>query len=224
MNAPFLLIATVAAVGVLHTLVPHAQGLCLYSSVSLERVHLGLLERYGEVTSGIFIAIVRLVFYCGFDDGEPVAVNQRWGGDSKNSRNGTPCPPIMRRRRAENRRANSSNPETASFRRPVVTSMGTTSRRRWTTKSTSAFLSRQYSTSKPELIRPLTRCAPADDAAMRPHRFGSARAVSKESPAIAVMRAVLRTSSFGLEPRDRILDPEYLLRPVNSPAPVSSWR
>lgn len=36
--------------------------LCTLSSVALERLHLGPLERYGEVLSGVFIALVGIVF------------------------------------------------------------------------------------------------------------------------------------------------------------------
>lgn len=37
--------------------------LCVYSTVRLRRLHLGPLERYGEVISGIFIAFVGVVFW-----------------------------------------------------------------------------------------------------------------------------------------------------------------
>jgi ABC-type nickel/cobalt efflux system permease component RcnA len=37
--------------------------LCVYSTVGLERVHLGAFERYGEVLSGAFIALVGVVFW-----------------------------------------------------------------------------------------------------------------------------------------------------------------
>jgi hypothetical protein len=37
--------------------------LCVYSSAGLQRVNLGPLERYGEVISGAFIAIVGVVFW-----------------------------------------------------------------------------------------------------------------------------------------------------------------
>ena len=37
--------------------------LCVYSTAGLKRVSLGPLERYGEVLSGVFIAIVGLVFW-----------------------------------------------------------------------------------------------------------------------------------------------------------------
>jgi hypothetical protein len=36
--------------------------LCVTSSAAAERVHLGPLERYGEVLSGAFIAVVGVVF------------------------------------------------------------------------------------------------------------------------------------------------------------------
>lgn len=37
--------------------------LCVYSTIGLQRVRLGALERYGEVLSGAFIALVGLVFW-----------------------------------------------------------------------------------------------------------------------------------------------------------------
>lgn len=37
--------------------------LCVYSAASLQRVRLGPLERYGEVISGAFIALVGVVFW-----------------------------------------------------------------------------------------------------------------------------------------------------------------
>ncbi|MEX3943554.1 hypothetical protein AB4Y44_29205 [Paraburkholderia sp. BR10937] len=37
--------------------------LCVYSTASLQRVKLGALERYGEVLSGVFIALVGLAFW-----------------------------------------------------------------------------------------------------------------------------------------------------------------
>lgn len=36
--------------------------LCVYSTVGLQRVNLGSFEKYGEVASGAFIALVGLVF------------------------------------------------------------------------------------------------------------------------------------------------------------------
>jgi uncharacterized membrane-anchored protein len=36
--------------------------LCVVSARTLERLHLGPLERYGEVVSGIFIALLGIVF------------------------------------------------------------------------------------------------------------------------------------------------------------------
>ncbi len=36
--------------------------LCVYSTAGLQRVNLGSFEKYGEVASGAFIAIVGLVF------------------------------------------------------------------------------------------------------------------------------------------------------------------
>jgi hypothetical protein len=37
--------------------------LCVYSTAGLQRVKLGPLERYGEVISGAFIALVGAVFW-----------------------------------------------------------------------------------------------------------------------------------------------------------------
>ncbi len=37
--------------------------LCVYSTTGLQRVRLGVLERYGEVLSGAFIALVGIVFW-----------------------------------------------------------------------------------------------------------------------------------------------------------------
>ncbi|GGA19790.1 hypothetical protein GCM10010981_04740 [Dyella nitratireducens] len=37
--------------------------LCVYSTASLQRMRFGAIERYGEVLSGVFIAIVGLVFW-----------------------------------------------------------------------------------------------------------------------------------------------------------------
>jgi hypothetical protein len=37
--------------------------LCVYSTASLQRVKFGKLERYGEVVSGAFIALVGLAFW-----------------------------------------------------------------------------------------------------------------------------------------------------------------
>ncbi len=36
--------------------------LCVYSAASLQRVNLGAFEKYGEVASGAFIALVGIVF------------------------------------------------------------------------------------------------------------------------------------------------------------------
>jgi hypothetical protein len=36
--------------------------LCVYSTVGLQRVRLGPIERYGEVLSGVFIAMVGTMF------------------------------------------------------------------------------------------------------------------------------------------------------------------
>lgn len=37
--------------------------LCVYSTASLQRIKFGPLERYGEVISGAFIALVGLAFW-----------------------------------------------------------------------------------------------------------------------------------------------------------------
>ena len=37
--------------------------LCVYSTADLQRVNLGALERYGEVLSGAFIALVGVAFW-----------------------------------------------------------------------------------------------------------------------------------------------------------------
>ena len=37
--------------------------LCVYSTVGLQRIHLGAFERYGEVLSGAFIALVGVVLW-----------------------------------------------------------------------------------------------------------------------------------------------------------------
>jgi hypothetical protein len=37
--------------------------LCVYSTAGLQRVSLGPLERYGEVLSGVFIALVGILFW-----------------------------------------------------------------------------------------------------------------------------------------------------------------
>ena len=39
--------------------------LCVHSTAGLQRVRLGAFERYGEVLSGAFIAIVGLAFWIG---------------------------------------------------------------------------------------------------------------------------------------------------------------
>jgi hypothetical protein len=36
--------------------------LCVYSTAGLQRVRLGVFERYGEVLSGVFIALVGVAF------------------------------------------------------------------------------------------------------------------------------------------------------------------
>ena len=37
--------------------------LCVYSTAGLQRIHLGAFERYGEVLSGAFIALVGVAFW-----------------------------------------------------------------------------------------------------------------------------------------------------------------
>jgi hypothetical protein len=37
--------------------------LCVYSTAGLQRVSLGPLERYGEVSSGAFVALIGVVFW-----------------------------------------------------------------------------------------------------------------------------------------------------------------
>jgi hypothetical protein len=51
--------ALVFAAGTIVTYV----ALCAYSAAGLQRVKLGPLERYGEVISGTFIALVGIIFY-----------------------------------------------------------------------------------------------------------------------------------------------------------------
>jgi len=55
------LISLMAVVFTLSTVITYI-ALCVVSSATVERVHLGPLERYGEVVSGAFIAVVGLVF------------------------------------------------------------------------------------------------------------------------------------------------------------------
>ena len=50
-----------AVVFALSTIVTYVT-LCVYSAAGLQRLRLGPLERYGEVLSGAFIALVGLVF------------------------------------------------------------------------------------------------------------------------------------------------------------------
>lgn len=57
----FGLIAIMGLVFTLSTVVTYI-ALCVVSSATVERIHLGPLERYGEVVSGAFIAAVGLVF------------------------------------------------------------------------------------------------------------------------------------------------------------------
>jgi hypothetical protein len=56
------LIAIMAVVFALSTIVTYAL-LCVYSTASLRNVRLGAFERYGEVLSGGFIALVGLAFW-----------------------------------------------------------------------------------------------------------------------------------------------------------------
>lgn len=60
----FGLILTMAGVFALCTIATYAL-LCVYSTAGLQRVRLGSIERYGEVLSGAFIAIIGLVFGLG---------------------------------------------------------------------------------------------------------------------------------------------------------------
>ena len=55
------LIAVMAVVFAVSTIATYV-GLCVSSVAGLQEVKLGSLERYGEVLSGAFIAIVGLVF------------------------------------------------------------------------------------------------------------------------------------------------------------------
>lgn len=56
------LIAIMALVFAISTILTYVL-LCVYSTVGLQRVKFGTLERYGEVLSGAFIAVVGLVFW-----------------------------------------------------------------------------------------------------------------------------------------------------------------
>jgi hypothetical protein len=56
------LIALMAIVFAASTIVTYVV-LCVYSAAGLQRVNLGPLERYGEVISGAFIALVGVVFW-----------------------------------------------------------------------------------------------------------------------------------------------------------------
>jgi hypothetical protein len=58
----FGLISLMAVVFALSTIVTYVV-LCVYSAAGLQRVNLGPLERYGEVISGAFIALVGVVFW-----------------------------------------------------------------------------------------------------------------------------------------------------------------
>ena len=54
--------ASASVVFALSTIVTYVV-LCVYSTVGLQRVRLGAVERYGEVLSGAFIAIVGAAFW-----------------------------------------------------------------------------------------------------------------------------------------------------------------
>jgi hypothetical protein len=56
------LLVLMAAVFAASTIVTYVV-LCVFSAASLQRLHLGPLERYGEVISGIFIALIGAVFW-----------------------------------------------------------------------------------------------------------------------------------------------------------------
>ena len=56
------LIAVMAVVFAISTIATYVL-LCVYSAAGLQRVRLGAFERYGEVLSGAFIALVGLVFW-----------------------------------------------------------------------------------------------------------------------------------------------------------------
>jgi hypothetical protein len=57
-------IGAMAVVFALSTIVTYVV-LCVYSTIGLQRVHLGAFERYGEVLSGAFIALVGVAFWLG---------------------------------------------------------------------------------------------------------------------------------------------------------------
>ena len=57
----FALIALMALVFAVSTVVTYVL-LCVVSTAGLQRVRLGALERYGEVLSGAFIALVGVAF------------------------------------------------------------------------------------------------------------------------------------------------------------------
>jgi hypothetical protein len=56
------LIAIMAVVFAISTIATYVL-LCVYSTAGLQRLRLGTFERYGEVLSGAFIALVGLVFW-----------------------------------------------------------------------------------------------------------------------------------------------------------------
>jgi len=55
-------ISAMAVVFVLSTIVTYVV-LCVYSTAGLQRVRLGAFERYGEVLSGAFLALVGVAFW-----------------------------------------------------------------------------------------------------------------------------------------------------------------
>jgi hypothetical protein len=56
------LIAAMALVFAVSTIATYLL-LCIYSTVGLQRIRLGAFERYGEVLSGAFIALVGVTFW-----------------------------------------------------------------------------------------------------------------------------------------------------------------
>jgi hypothetical protein len=56
------LIAVMAVAFALSTILTYVL-LCVYSTAGLQRVRLGAFERFGEVQSGAFIALVGLAFW-----------------------------------------------------------------------------------------------------------------------------------------------------------------
>jgi hypothetical protein len=56
------LIAAMAVVFAISTIATYVV-LCVYSTAGLQRLRLGAVERYGEVLSGAFIALVGVAFW-----------------------------------------------------------------------------------------------------------------------------------------------------------------